>query len=208
MSLEQMENELGKGPKTYDLEDDTKRLLEEQRKRLMVPSTEELLGAVGTPGQGLLTPTPTYDYSVGLGGQSADTGARVTDALTKRNIANSTDYINNLKNNLKLSAPVRDAKNLRQVGQGYVNEVEVKLNNNKILKQYDLDKRRLAQYKQQQKDSILASVLGVVGAVAGAALGVVTGGAGFALTGAALGAMAGKKGGEMAGGPPPADNIA
>lgn len=176
MSLQEAENLLGQGPKTYDLENDTKRLLEEQRKRLMVPSTEELLGAVGTPGQGLLTPTPTYDYSVGLGGESADMGTRVTDAITRRNVRNSADYINNLKNNLKLTAPVRDAKNLRQVGQGLSREAEVKLNNNKILKQYDLDKRRLEQYKQQQKDSILASVLGVIGAIGGVALGVATGG--------------------------------
>lgn len=177
MSLQEADYLLSQGPKTYDLEGSTKQILEQQKKRLMTPSTEELLKGVGTPGSGLLTPAPAYDFSVGLGGQAASEGTRVADAIADRNQRRSADYINTLKNELKLTAPARDAKNVRMSGQNMARESEVALNNNKIRKQYDLDKKRLEQYKQQQKDSILASVLGVVGAIAGTALGVVTGGA-------------------------------
>lgn len=192
MSLAEAESLLASGPKTYDLEPDTKRLLEEQRKRLTKPSTQDLLGVLGKPGQGLVTPTQSYDYSAGLGGESATMGQSIADAVAKRNEAKSRDYINSLSKELELTAPARDAKNMRLAGQNLARESEVALNNNRIRKQYDLDRRRLELYKQQQKDGILASVLGVVGAIAGTALGVVTGGAGFGLTAAALGGMAGK----------------
>jgi hypothetical protein len=193
MSLREAES-LMTGPATYDLEGSTKQLLADQKKRLMTPSTEELLQGVGTPGSGLLTPAPTYDFSVGLGGQAASEGTRVADAISGRNQRRSEDYINTLKNELKLTAPARDAKNVRMVGQNMARESEVALNNNRIRKQYDLDKKRLEQYKQQQKDSILASVLGVIGTIGGVALGVATGGAGFAgmAAASALGGAAGK----------------
>lgn len=193
MSLDQAESLLGQGANTYDLDTDTKRLLAEQKKRLTTPSTEELLGAVGTPGAGLLTPTPTYDFSVGLGGQAASEGTRVADAISGRNQRRSNDYINTLKNELKMTAPVRDARNMRSAVQNMGRESEVQLNNNRILKQYDLDKRRLEQYKQQQKDSILASVLGVIGAIGGVAVGVATGGAAAPLIGGMIGSSAGAK---------------
>jgi hypothetical protein len=178
--LAQAEGMLSVGANTYDLDDSTKRLLEERKKRLNTPTTEELLGVIGTPGQGLMTPTPAYDFSASLGGDSAAQGQAVTDAISRRNVDRSTDYINNLKSNLKMTQPVRDAGNLKQLGQNMARESEVALNNHRIKKQWDLDRKRLELYKQQQKDGVLASVLGVVGAVAGTALGVMTGGAGFA----------------------------
>lgn len=174
--LEQAEHLVGQGPNTYDLDTDTKRLLAEQKKRLMAPTTDQLLGVVGTPGQGFLTPTPSYDFSAGLGGDSASQGQAVTDAISQRNVNRSADYINNLKTNLKLNQPIRDANNMKMAGQNMARESEVALNNNRIRKQWELDKKRLETYKQQQKDSILASILGVVGAIGGTVLGAITGG--------------------------------
>jgi hypothetical protein len=190
-SLEQAENLLSRGPNTYELDPNTKRLLEEQKKKLTTPTTDDLLGVVGTPGQGLLTPQPTYDYSVGLGGDAAQQGQRVADAISHRNIARSTDYITSLKNNLKMNQPVRDASNMKMAGQSMARQSEVDLNNNRIRKQWDLDKKRLEQYKQQQKDSILASVLGVIGAIGGTALGIATGGLAAPVVGGMVGKMAG-----------------
>lgn len=166
--VQHIEAMLGHGPNTYDLDENTKRLMEEQRKKLLVPSTEGLVGAVDQAG--LMPQQQPYDFSVGLGGDTGQSAARVHDAITQRNQSQSQDYINTLKRELKLAEPARDAGNLRAYGQNLGREAEVKLNNNRIVKQWDLDKRRLEQYKQQQKDGILASILGIVGTITGVGL--------------------------------------
>ncbi len=177
---------MASGPQTTQIDPNTKRLMEEQRKRLMQDSTESLLQGVGTPGQGLMSQQPAYDYSAGLGGDSAQMGKRVTDAISSRNNARSGDYISRLKRELALTAPARDAAKLRTARTSLQGESDVAVHNEKILKQFDLDKRRVEQYKQQQKDSVLASIIGVAAAVAGTALAVVTGGAAAPLAAAGI----------------------
>lgn len=188
---------INQGPNTYDLDDKTKALLDEQDSRLKAPSTEALLKGVGAPGEGLLTPKQSYNYSAALGGDTGRSNERVIDAIALRNQKRSADYINSMKRELALNEPVTDAGRLRMAGQNIASRAEVALNNNKILKQYDLDKRRLELYRQQQKDGILASILGVIGTIGGVALGVATGGAAAPLVGAGLASAGGKAASEF-----------
>lgn len=195
---------VGQGPSTYDLEPTTKKLIKSQNDQLAAPSTDQLLKGVGNAGDGLLVPNQAYNYSTGLGGDSGAGGYNVLDAMRERNSKRSADYINTLKRELNLAQPARDAGRLKMVGQNLASQAEVTLNNNRILKQYDLDKRRLEQYKQQQKDSILGSILGVIGTIGGVALGAATGGVG----GVALGLgtkLAGNAAAAYGGGKTPGD---
>lgn len=174
--LDQIATQMSAGPQTTELDPTTKRLLEAQKKRLGENSTEQLLAGVGQAGpSGLLSAQPAYDYSVALGGDSARSGAAVADAISGRNQRNSNDYINTMKNQLAMMAPARDAEKLRGVGKNIAAETEVALQNNKIIKQFDLDKRRVEQYKQQRKDSILAGILGVIGTITGVGVAAATG---------------------------------
>lgn len=202
--IDQIDTLMASGPQTTEIDPATKKLIDAQRKRLETDSTDTLLQGVGNAGQGLMSQQPAYDFNAALGGDSATQGKQVIDAIGSRNNARSNDYISRLKNELRMTAPARDAEKLRMSGQILGKQTETDLQNNKIKKQYELDKKRVAQYKQQQKDAVLASILGTIGTIVGTGAGALIGGG----AGASIGAKAGGTAGNMAGDAVNSSNIA
>lgn len=120
-----------------------------------------------------------------LGGQ--DQTDSVAAALNARNSKASTDFVNNLKSNISMNAPVRQMAASQQSLQNLQGVNQVQQANYQIQKQQWLNEQRVQIYRQQQQNSILAGILGIVGAGIGTVVGAAVGGGPGAVAGAALG---------------------
>lgn len=137
-------------------------------------------------------PTLAARHGTALGGQ--DQTDSVLSALGARNSKNSTDFVNNLKSKIELNAPVREMKGAQQALGNLNAGNEIQQTNYKIQKQQWMNEQRVKIYRQQQQQSILASILGIVGTIGGAVIGSFAGspGAGAVIGGSAAKLAGGK----------------
>lgn len=136
---------------------------------------------------GFLTPPAAARAGAALGGP--DQTANVLGALGLRNQRMSDDYVNNMKQGIELNAPVTKQAGFNQQ-LGNINQLgQINLNNYKIMKQQQMNQTRVQIFEQQQQQSLIAGILGIIGSIGGAVIGGLTGGP----VGAAAGAAAGSK---------------
>lgn len=129
---------------------------------------------------GFLTPVTGGQQDAALGGPG-NTSA-VMSALGARNARVSNDFVDNLKKGVALTAPVIKQQGYQQQ-EGNINAMgQVNLNNQAILKQQNLNQIRVQTFEQQQQQSIIAGILGIVGAFTGSVIGSATSGGKTAAT--------------------------
>lgn len=145
----------------------------DERKKKLTNSTALITGNLGAGGFDNVQ-SPRYNTALGM--PSSGPESDVYRAVTERNQRRNDDFVNTLKRDVEYMAPVREAQGLKQLGSDYGKVSEVAINNQKIENQQQLNERRLKLYRQQQADSILGGILGILGTVAGAALAPLTGG--------------------------------
>lgn len=104
-----------------------------------------------------------------------DNTSDVVNAIAKRNLARNNDYVNTISSGIKMQAPAEQAQGMAQHLNNLAAQANVLNNNYNLQKQYDLDQRQVALFVQQQQDSILAGILGVLGTIGGAIVGGLTG---------------------------------
>ncbi len=168
--------------------------LDERKKRLM--NSTQVINQNLSP-EGFNAPA-TNKFNTALGMPASGMDSDIYRAVTERNNSRNQDFVNTLKKDVEYMAPVREAQGLRQLGSDYGKVSEVAINNQKIWQQQELNQRRLKLYRQQQADSILGGVLGILGTIAGGVIGAATGGLGLGLFGAAASSGAGAGAGAIA----------
>lgn len=110
-----------------------------------------------------------------LGG--ADQSQSILAALGQRNQKTSSDFVNNLKSKIAMNAPVREMQGAQQSLQNLGKSNQVDQFNYQVQKQQMMNEQRVAIYRQQQQNSILAGILGIIGTIGGGIIGGLTGGA-------------------------------
>ena len=173
------------------------------QKQPIPPGVQDAMAQVATdteglPGQyqhglgtetGFLRPESGIRAGGALGGD--DQTANVFNALGLRSERHADDYVNNLKRGIELNAPViRSAGYGQQAGN--VNALgQIELNNYRVMKQQQMNQIRVGVFEQQQQQSLIAGILGILGTIGGAVIGAAVGGPVGALAGATAGKAAG-----------------
>jgi hypothetical protein len=183
----------------YETLDDFKK--QGPKKTAIDPALQQMVNAAqqtasaADPTQGIeqnigFAKTAPGQFSAGLGGP-VDASDSIVRAIQDRAQKRSKDFVGSLQKESKYMQPVRESVAARQAARNQGQIADVQLGNLKIEQQHRLDKKRIDLYKQQQRDSILAGILGVIGTVGGAIIGGAIGGPAGAVAGAAAGGKAG-----------------
>lgn len=138
---------------------------------------------------GFLTPDAAIRQGGALGGP--DQTATVIGALGLRNKRHAEDYVSNLKKGIELNAPVIKSSGYQQQAANTNAMGQVALNNYRIMKQQQMNQTRVQVFEEQQRQSLIAGILGVIGTIGGAVIGAAIGGPAGAVAGGAAGSRAG-----------------
>lgn len=134
---------------------------------------------------GFLTPDAATRQGGALGGQ--DQTGSVIGAIGLRNTRRANDFVDNMQRGIALNAPVIKSAGYAQQAGNVANMGQIALNNYKIMKQQQMNQTRVQMFEQQQQQSLIAGILGIIGSVGGAVIGAAVGGPAGAVAGSAIG---------------------
>lgn len=189
MATEQELDALLVKPNKLNLSDATRKIIDGQPQQLAARSGLLKSGLV----QSNAAPVSGFNTAIGMAG-----GDGLSAALQSRASERTGGFINRLKSKIDYEEPMDRLRGEKQYASNLGKSSRVDLHNMERDNQYRLDKKRIELQKQQQADSVLGSVLGIIGTVVGVALAPFTGGASLAgvaalgVAGGAVGSAVGK----------------
>lgn len=128
-----------------------------------------LLASGIEPQAGFLSNDTAMRREAALGGE--DRSVDVLNAIGALNQRKASDFATQARRNIALNAPATQTQQLLKAGRGLESLGGMVSRDYGIEKQQQLNQQRVRIFEQQQEQSLIAGILGVVGTVAGFAIG-------------------------------------